>query len=69
MTYSSIGQITNNAIGRQRALRQAEAQLSLQQKWRIARATAIANLDGVDPRSTADRPRQERDQNYWFPRR
>lgn len=69
MTYSSTGQITNNAIGRQRALRQAEAQLSLQQKWWIARAKAIANLHGVDPRSTADRQRQERDQNYWFPRR
>jgi hypothetical protein len=50
MTHSSIGQITNTAISRQRALRQAEAQLSLQQKWRIARAKAIANLHGVDPR-------------------
>lgn len=69
MTYCSIRQITENAVDRRGAIRQAEAKLFLQQKWRIARAKAIATLHGVDPRFPADWQRQERDQNYWFPRR
>jgi hypothetical protein len=59
MTHSSIRQITNSAVGRQLALRQAEVNY-LQQKRRIARAKAIANLHGFDPRSLVDRQPQER---------